>query len=123
VALVIFEKEKPDSRSTVKELQVLIAWRLGKPCPSSLKLKPARLAYYLELKGADAMRPTFEAWTDADEEKLQELINSTGEGEISIDETYLGRLCTQRQDECTTSVGQMTAAQKEQLRAELDRAD
>jgi hypothetical protein len=53
-------------------LQALIAWRTGKPCPSKVKGKDKAVATW-ENEAEKIPVPTFEVWTEADEQALVKL--------------------------------------------------
>eukprot|EP00978_Attheya_sp_CCMP212_P008864 scaffold20824_cov34-Attheya_sp.AAC.1 len=88
------EKKLP-SKYIIADLKALIAWRTGKPCLS--KKIPA---------------PTFDVWTEADEQALVESEATVEiEGAIVLEDTDYGRLAHQRQHECMASVADMSAEQ------------
>jgi hypothetical protein len=108
-AHAIMEKKLP-SKYIITDLKALIAWRTGKPCPSKVKGKDEFVALWNEAKKIPV--PTFEVWTEADEQALVELEENVElEGAIELEDTDYGRLARQRQHECMASVADMSAEQ------------
>jgi hypothetical protein len=108
-AHAILEKKTP-SKFTVADLKALIAWRTGKPCPSKVKGKDEVVNLWNKAKMIPV--PTFEVWTEADEEALVNLEETVDlEGAIALEDTDYGRLARQRQHECLASVADMSAEQ------------
>jgi hypothetical protein len=91
-------------------LKALIAWRTGKPCPSKVKGKDEFVKVWNKAKKIPV--PTFEVWTEADEQALVELEESVElEGAIALEDTDCGRLARQRQHERMASVADMSTEQ------------
>jgi hypothetical protein len=116
-AFLIIHTEKADVNFTSKELQVLIAWKTGKPCPSAVTLKPKRRELWDKVK--DSTAPVYEAWTEADEDRLK-LLTEKAEGEININDTELGRLIQTNKHQLFASVAHMGEEEKEELRKRLE---
>jgi hypothetical protein len=109
VAHAIMEKKIP-SKYIISDLKALIAWRTGKPCPSKVKGKDEFVKLWNEAKKIPV--PTFEVWTEADEQALVELEETVDlEGAIALEDTDYGRLARQRQHECMASVADMSDEQ------------
>jgi hypothetical protein len=109
IAHAIMEKKIP-SKYIIADLKALIAWRTGKPCPSKVKGKDEFVKLWNEAKKIPV--PTFEMWTEADEQALVELEETVElEGAIVLEDTDYGRLARQRQHECMASVADMSATQ------------
>jgi hypothetical protein len=103
------EKKLP-SKYIITDLKALIAWRTGKPCPSKVKGKDEFVKVWNEAKKIPV--PTFEVWTEADEQALVELEETVElEGAIALEDTDYGRLARQRQHECMASVADMSTKQ------------
>jgi hypothetical protein len=103
------EKKTP-SKCNVADLKALIAWRTGKPCPSKVKGKDKFVKAWNKAKKVPV--PTFEVWTEADEQALVELEETAElEGAIALEDTDHGRLARQRQHECMASVADMSTEQ------------
>jgi hypothetical protein len=108
-AHTIMEK-KLASKYIIADLKALIAWRTGKPCPSKVKGKAEFVALWDEAKKIPV--PTFEVWTEADEQALIKLEKSVElDGAIVLNDTDYGRLVSQRQHECMASVADMSTEQ------------
>jgi hypothetical protein len=108
-AYAIMEKKIP-SKYIISDLKALIAWRTGKPCPSKVKGKDEFLTLWTEAKKIPV--PTFEVWSEADEQALVELEETVeAEGAIALEDTDYGRLARQRQHECLASVADMSVQQ------------
>jgi hypothetical protein len=114
-AFEIIESEKSEARYISNELQVLISWKLGKACPSDVKLKPDRLVLWNSLKHQPA--PTFEPWTDKDEEELTALTEKSDS--IGIDDTNLGRLAKERKARLISMVGTLDEEQFDLLKEQI----
>lgn len=85
-AFAVIEAETADYKSP--ELKILIAWKLGKPCPSKYSSKADRLALWLEVKSFPP--PQYEKWTDEDEIALKAIEEKIGSS-ITLEDTEYGR--------------------------------
>ena len=75
-----------ESRFTSSDLRDMIAWKLGKPCPSHASNMTARRRMWQSLQYTP---PCWQPWTEKDEEKLIRLTNKINN--ISIDDTEVGK--------------------------------
>ena len=88
IAFSIIESEKTDSQLRSEELKHLIAWKTGKPCPSRLKNKPERYAYYLEVKNQPVKNAV--EWEAEEEVQLLELQQRI-ESDLALADTQYSR--------------------------------
>jgi hypothetical protein len=86
-AKLILEKECDDDALKVSELEIILKWKLNvKTLPKDLKVKPDKVAKWIEIKGNPDPVSTAE-WTLEDQSKLDEFET----GYITIEETVLSR--------------------------------
>lgn len=78
--------EKEEKRSG--DYKALIAWKLGRPCPSKLSLLAERKAFYLEIQ--DQPVKVALPWTDEEEEVLVGLQGKI-DSELTLEETQYFR--------------------------------
>jgi hypothetical protein len=94
-AKLILEKECDDDVLKVSELEILLKWKLNvKTLPKDLKVKPDKVAKWIEIKGNPDPVSTAE-WTPEDQSKLDEFER----GYITIEEMVLSRKQRERKDE------------------------
>ena len=108
----IIESEKGDAAYLNPELKVLIAWKLGKACPSKVSLRKDRLALWLELKGTHV--PKAVPWSE-DEELAMEELQMKIDGDIPIEETAYGRQLTAEQQKARSVLLAMAPDEREAL--------
>jgi hypothetical protein len=95
-AKLILETERDDDTTLkVSELESLLKWKLNvKTLPKDLKVKPDKLAKWIEVKANPDPVSTVE-WTQDDQSKLDKFET----GDITIEETVLGQKRQEREDE------------------------
>jgi hypothetical protein len=116
-AFKILESGKLDSLYTSDELNDLIAWKTGKPCPSKLSGKPARRKRWEELKDSMAAGAGDMAWMDADEQALKQL--EDGIADTPLEETRLGQKKEETKQLLFASIPAMTEEERATLRTLL----
>jgi hypothetical protein len=116
VATLILEKECSDDALKVSELESLVKWKLNvKTLPKDLKLKGDKLAKWIEIKSGPNPVSTAK-WTQEDQFKLEKLER----GDITIEETELGRKRQEREDEVVNFVQSLDAAKLASLMDRLN---
>ena len=99
---------------TAKELTVLLKW-YNVPM-KEVTSKALKMAKWQAIMVSLADPPSYDVWTNADEEKLIELSNM----DVSMADTSLGRLRERKKRELFASVATMTDEERDALRAEMD---
>ena len=116
VAKLILQKECGDDALKVSELESLVKWKLNvKTLPKDLKLKGDKLAKWIEIKGNPDPISTVE-WTPEDQFKLEKFES----GDITIEETELGRKRQQKEGEVVNFIQSLDPAKLARLMDRLN---
>ncbi|CAB9510769.1 hypothetical protein SEMRO_452_G145830.1 [Seminavis robusta] len=102
-------REHSGSSFNGKELKTLIAWKLGRPCPSKISTVAQRVAMWEKVKN-NVVAPVVR-WTQQDDAELSRLRDCIEN--VSIEETELGRQRQRMQQDAMTVVRGMSAEERE----------
>ncbi|CAB9528499.1 expressed unknown protein [Seminavis robusta] len=119
IALQILQQEVAGVEEyTNPQLRHLICWKLdSKTLPGALKNKGPKVTKWKELKNKEP--PSFEPWTDADEEKLAQLQQSI-EGDIALGDTVYARKKAVEVNKAKSLLRGLSKEEKDALLKEID---
>mmetsp|Transcript_29442 Transcript_29442/g.62505 ORF Transcript_29442/g.62505 Transcript_29442/m.62505 type:complete len:180 (+) Transcript_29442:295-834(+) len=103
----------------VERLNNLLLWyQVPKEEMEAMK-KPEKLAYWKKVRDEQTNPPGYEAWTEGDEAKLDELKKR----EIDMGDTALGRFIANEKRNAHVAIGHMDQGERNAFRRSLDDAD
>ncbi|CAB9516615.1 unknown protein [Seminavis robusta] len=121
IALQVLEQAENNASAesfTNAQLRHLLCWKMGsKTIPGALKNKPEKVAKWMQLKNKEP--PSFEPWSEADEEELIQLKEKI-DGDIALGDTSYGRQRANEVNKARSLLRGLSKADKEAFLKSLE---